>query len=89
VLFVTDLHVERINGLNDSESLELIEAILGHLYDDANVYEHRWRLGDLLVWDNEALQHSRPDVTHVMPRTFRRNTLNTARWVEMVGSYLS
>jgi taurine dioxygenase len=88
VLFVTDLHVERINDLGDPESRELIDAILAHLYSPANVYEHRWVLGDLIVWDNEALQHSRPDVTLAKPRTFRRNSLNTARWTEMVGSYL-
>lgn len=87
MLFITDLHVERINGLEESESRSLVEALLAHLYRPDNTYEHRWSLGDLIVWDNEALQHSRPDVTLAKPRTFRRNSLNTARWVEMIGSY--
>jgi taurine dioxygenase len=88
VLFVTDLHVERINGVDDAESEALIDALLAHLYGPAHVYEHRWRLGDLVVWDNQVLQHSRADVARAKPRTFRRNSLNDARWIELVGSHM-
>jgi taurine dioxygenase len=87
VLFITELHVERINGVAPAESDALLDALLAHLYSPGNVYEHRWRIGDLLVWDNQALQHRREDVTKAKPRTFRRNSLNTARWIDLVGSY--
>jgi hypothetical protein len=29
------------------------------LYDPAFVFEHEWRQGDVVIWDNLALQHSR------------------------------
>ena len=83
VVFITELQVERINGVAPAES----DALLAHLYSSGNVYEHRWQVGDLLIWDNQALQHRREDVTTAKPRTFRRNSLNTARWVDLVGSY--
>lgn len=86
VLFITDLHVERINGVEEAESAALIDALLTHLYAPVNVYEHDWCVGDLVVWDNEALQHSRADVTLAKPRTFRRNSLNDARWIDVVSN---
>jgi taurine dioxygenase len=85
-LFITDLHVERINDLPDDESREIIDSLLTHLYSPAHVYEQRWQVGDLVIWDNEALQHSRADISRAKPRTFRRNSLNTARWSDMVGT---
>lgn len=84
ILFVTDLHAERIEGLPDDEGAELLEALLAHVYAPEHVYEHRWRLDDLLIWDNQAIQHEREDVSNAKPRTFRRNSLNTARWIDLV-----
>jgi taurine dioxygenase len=84
VLFVTDLHAERIEGMPEAEGVELLDRLLAHLYTDDHVYEHRWQLHDLAIWDNQAIQHKREDVSTAVPRTFRRNSLNTARWVELV-----
>ena len=37
------------------------------------VYEHHWQAGDLLVWNNVALQHARGNVFYSgAPRTLRR-----------------
>jgi taurine dioxygenase len=84
VLFVSDLHAERIEGMDEAAGLVLIEDLLAHLYSPAHVYEHSWSVHDLAVWDNQALQHMRVDISDAKPRTFRRNSLNTARWVDLV-----
>jgi taurine dioxygenase len=84
VLFITDLHVECIDGLDPAASDALVDALLDHLYRAEHVYEHRWTLHDLVVWDNETLQHMRTDVRNEVPRTFMRNTLHVARWSELV-----
>lgn len=84
VLFVTDLHVERIDGMDPAQSDALIDALLTHLYRPEHLYEHRWAINDLVVWDNETLQHMRGDVSNETPRTFMRNTLHIARWSELV-----
>jgi len=84
VLFVTDLHAECVDGLDPAASDALLDALLAHLYRPEHLYEHRWEVGDLVVWDNETLQHMREDVTDATPRTFLRNTLHIARWSELV-----
>ncbi len=87
VLYVTDLHVERLEGVDGADDPDaLLDALLAHLYAPEHVYVHHWQVGDLLVWDNLALQHARPDVSTVGARTFRRNSLNTHRWIELVGA---
>lgn len=85
VLYLTDLHVERIDDIDEARSAALIDALFAHLYQPRHLYEHRWRLGDLVVWDNEAIQHMRADVADEKPRTFRRNTLHTARMSELIS----
>ncbi|MDG2004325.1 MAG: TauD/TfdA family dioxygenase [Novosphingobium sp.] len=59
-LFVTEYHSTRINELAADESEELLAALFAHMYAPENVHEHRWQLHDFLLWDNWAIQHSRP-----------------------------
>lgn len=58
--------------MEPAESTQLIEALFAHLYQPAHRYVHRWQAGDLMIWDNHALQHGRPDVGTDEPRTLRR-----------------
>jgi taurine dioxygenase len=61
-----------IVGLAESESDRLLETLFAYLYDPANVYEHKWMTGDLLIWDNRALQHRRGQVSADSERTLQR-----------------
>jgi taurine dioxygenase len=74
VLYVNEMQTERINELERAESDELIAALLAHLYSGEFTYEHRWQLGDLIVWDNVAVQHARREPSDG-PRTLQRVTL--------------
>jgi alpha-ketoglutarate-dependent taurine dioxygenase len=59
--------------MSDEESEELLEALFMHLYSSPHHWDHEWRLHDLVVWDNLAIQHSRPNVPAGGPaRTFRK-----------------
>jgi alpha-ketoglutarate-dependent taurine dioxygenase len=64
--------------LPDDESTELLHALFAHLYRPEHVMVHRWQPGDLLLWDNHALQHARPDVGVDEPRTLRRVCVGVA-----------
>lgn len=75
VLYVTAMQTDSIVGLDEAESEALLEDCWSRLYAPDNVYEHRWRVGDLLVWDNLALQHARDAVTG--RRTLRRVPVGT------------
>lgn len=73
ILYVSEMQTDRILELAPEDGEALLQQLFAALYAPDNVYEHRWRAGDLLVWDNLALQHGRnaPD----LPRTLRRVTL--------------
>jgi taurine dioxygenase len=74
VLYVSQMQSERVVEFELPASDELLAAVFEHLYAPRFIYEHRWQLGDLLVWDNIALQHTRSD-PHERPRTLQRVTL--------------
>ena len=64
---------ERIVELADKESELLLEQLFAHLYASANRWDHEWRNHDLVVWDNLAVQHARPNVlADGPPRTLRK-----------------
>jgi taurine dioxygenase len=46
-------------GLPVEESEALLDALWAHATQDAFVWGHRWRVGDLIVWDNRCALHRR------------------------------
>ena len=46
-------------GLPVEESESLLDALWAHTVQDRRIWSHRWRLGDLLVWDNRVTMHHR------------------------------
>ena len=74
-LYVSQQVTLEILGLEPAENEELLEALFDHLYRDDNVIAHEWRTGDLVIWDNEAVQHARGNVNLDGPeRTLRKVT---------------
>ena len=83
-------HAKEIVGLSADESDELLDAVFDCLYSDANVYAHEWQNQDLVVWDNIAIHHARPNVTREGPvRTLRKVglPLPTSKALTEVRSY--
>ncbi|MCZ6558713.1 MAG: TauD/TfdA family dioxygenase, partial [SAR324 cluster bacterium] len=39
------------------------------------VYTHRWRNGDLMIWDNGRTLHRRDQFDSVLPRLAKRTTI--------------
>jgi alpha-ketoglutarate-dependent taurine dioxygenase len=50
-------HSVGIVGLPETEGLALLAELLDHATQPEFVYAHRWRLGDLVMWDNRCLLH--------------------------------
>jgi taurine dioxygenase len=87
LLSVNEAQTLEIEGLDSNGSEALIAEITSYIYAEQNVVEHRWRQGDLVVWDNLALQHGRPNVEHSGPtRTLRRVTCGQLTERDMAGS---
>jgi alpha-ketoglutarate-dependent taurine dioxygenase len=73
LLYAAQQMTQRIDDMPEEESEALLEELFQHLYRDENVVAHYWRKGDLVLWDNIALQHARPNVTSEGPaRTLRK-----------------
>ena len=56
-LFVNEAHTSHIVGLPKGEADALLAELCRHIVRPEFGYTHRWRPGDLLMWDNCAVQH--------------------------------
>jgi taurine dioxygenase len=62
-----------VDGVSPQDSEVLLESLFTHLYDPAHTWQHDWKKGDLVLWDNLAVQHARPTVKLEGPaRTLRK-----------------
>jgi alpha-ketoglutarate-dependent taurine dioxygenase len=50
-------HSSHIQGRPEAEGRALLDALLEHATQPQFVYRHRWRRGDLVMWDNRCLLH--------------------------------
>jgi len=73
ILYACEQMTDSLVGLPREESEALLQRCFAHIYSPAQAWEHEWREGDFVVWDNLALQHARPNVTVEGPaRTLRK-----------------
>ena len=69
---MNEQQTDRVEGLAEDESRTLIEDLFAHLYREVHTYTHAWRAGDLVLWDNRALQHARDAIPLGASRNLRR-----------------
>ncbi len=74
ILFVNPLHTHGLEGMTRDEAWRLIEELAEHSTQDRFVYYHSWRVGDVLMWDEQATMHRgagdyRPNERRIMLRT--------------------
>jgi len=72
VLYISDMQTTRIIDMDREESDATLDALFAELYRDDRIYRHRWNNGDIVIWDNIALQHARGDLTGMSPRKLQR-----------------
>jgi taurine dioxygenase len=77
-LFVTQQNTAVILELEEEESEALLRELHSYLYAPENVYDHRWRNGDFLVWSNQALHHARGGLVPGKTRTLQRVCITEA-----------
>jgi taurine dioxygenase len=56
-LFVNEAHTACLVGVPEDEGAALLAELCAHVTKPQFRYEHQWRAGDLLMWDNIAVQH--------------------------------
>ncbi|MGD1065835.1 MAG: TauD/TfdA family dioxygenase [Vulcanimicrobiaceae bacterium] len=52
--------VRQFVGMTEEESRPLVEVLNRHAVRHEFLYRHRWRVDDLVMWDNRALMHYAP-----------------------------
>ncbi len=63
----------RIVGLDDpNEAAALLQRLRWHVNRRHFYYRHRWRVGDLVVWDNRCTNHKRDPYDPSIPRILHR-----------------
>ena len=68
-------HVGRIGELAPAQAEELLAALMEHATQQQFVYAHRWRVGDLVMWDNRCTMHRGRDFDDLRwPRDLQRVT---------------
>ena len=72
-VYVNRLMTVKVVDMPEDESARLLNAVFDHAEKKEFVYEHVWRKGDLLLWDNRCSSHARTD----FPSTERRLMLRT------------
>ena len=50
-------HSSHVLGMAEAEGVALLDELLEHTTRPEFVYVHRWRRGDLVIWDNRCLLH--------------------------------
>jgi taurine dioxygenase len=74
-LYVNRLMTYAIEGMDEKESTDILEACFQAIERPDNVYAHKWQLGDVLMWDNRCTAHARTDFEATEPRLMRRLTV--------------
>ena len=56
-LFVNPTYTTRLEGMSEEESAPILERVYAHMTRPEFQCRHRWRPGDLVIWDNRATMH--------------------------------
>ncbi len=56
-IYINPIRIAAIDGLEEADALNLLNELLQHATQEQFQYRHKWRLGDLVIWDNRCLLH--------------------------------
>lgn len=56
-LYISPRFTIGIKDMDDSEAQPLLDELFEHIANRALIYRHKWREGDLVMWDNRSTIH--------------------------------
>jgi taurine dioxygenase len=65
-----------ILGMPNDESEKLLDRLWAHATQPKYAWEHKWRVGDLVLWDNRCAMHYRTEVDVKQVRVLYRTVVN-------------
>jgi taurine dioxygenase len=72
VVFANRHNTRAIAGLEPAEAKPILREIFEAIDRPGRVYAHKWEKGDLVMWDNRAVQHARAPCPPDQRRMLRR-----------------
>jgi taurine dioxygenase len=54
-------HTSHIEGMPVEEGRALLKTLLEHVTQPQFIYRHKWKPGDIVIWDNRSLLHKATD----------------------------
>ena len=64
-----------IVGMDEASSKELMDELTALTFKPEFVYEHKWNVGDGVLWDNACVMHKRDTWDPAFPRLMKRTTI--------------
>lgn len=78
-IFVNSLMTDSLVGIDLDETRSLLGTAYATIERPEFVYRHKWRAGDLVIWDNRSVQHARTDFAPSARRLLQRVTVQGDR----------
>jgi taurine dioxygenase len=75
VLYVSPHLTSHIEGLGEQEGRGLLDRLIAHGTQPRFAWTHRWRVGDLLMWDNRCTMHRRESFDNNQRRVMKRTQM--------------
>lgn len=57
VIYVNQVYTFGIVGMSEEAAAPLLAGLYAHITRPETVYVHKWRVGDVIMWDNWSTQH--------------------------------
>jgi alpha-ketoglutarate-dependent 2,4-dichlorophenoxyacetate dioxygenase len=71
-------HAYAIDGMEPAEGKKLIDELMAAATAPGSNYVHRWRSGDVVMWDNRATMHRGRPWPALEARTIVRTTISAS-----------
>ena len=74
-LYLDPLQTVGIEGMSAADSRPLLDELVTHMTNPAFIFQHHWRRGDIVLWDNCRVLHQREPFDPQVPRLLKRTTV--------------
>jgi taurine dioxygenase len=74
-VYATRSTVPAFVGMSEADSEALLDELYAHCFRPQFLYEHAWRPGDGVLWDNACVMHRRDTWDPQYPRLMKRTTI--------------
>jgi taurine dioxygenase len=64
-----------IIGMPNAESEALLDRLWAHATQPKYAWTHKWRVGDVVLWDNRCCMHYRTEIDANQRRVMHRTTI--------------